>query len=176
MENDSNSELIREIEVRRVRPEEYADAGDVTASAWGLGSPEDQEWSSFRERIADVASRDAVANVFIATDGDRILGSVTLEMEGRIGDEENSTPLLPDEAHVRVLGVAPGASRRGVGQLLMRYCADVARQNGKTRLTLNTSVKNSTAQAFYEAIGYKRLTDLELEDGSKLCSYELNLR
>ena len=84
--------------------------------------------------------------------------------------------LDPKNVPALMLGVAPGASRRGVGQLLMRYCADVARQNGKTRLTLSTSVKNSTAQAFYEAIGYKRLTDLELEDGSKLCSYELNLR
>lgn len=68
------------IEVRRVRPEEYVDAGEVTASAWGpTGSLEDQGWLSFRARIADVASRDAVAAVYIAAEGDRILGSVTLE-------------------------------------------------------------------------------------------------
>ncbi|MGC2486680.1 MAG: GNAT family N-acetyltransferase [Acidimicrobiales bacterium] len=131
------------IEVRRVRPEEYDDAGEVTASAWGLkGSQEDQEWSSFRARVADVAGRDAVAMVFIATEDDRILGSVTLEINEHIGDEEHSTPLLPDEGHVRVLGVAPEARRKGVGQILMSYCADVARQNGKARLTLNTSARN----------------------------------
>ena len=39
---------------------------------------------------------------------------MTLELEDRIGDEENPTPLLPDEAHVRLLGVAPGALRRGL--------------------------------------------------------------
>jgi ribosomal protein S18 acetylase RimI-like enzyme len=165
------------IEVRRVRPEEDVVAGEVTASAWGpAGSPEDQEWLSFRARISDVTSRDAVAIVYIATEDNCILGSVTLEMEDRIGDEENLTPLAIDEAHVRVLGVAPAARRRGVGQILMSHCADVARRNGKARLTLNTSVKNSSAQSFYQAIGYVRLTDLELEDGSKLCSYELKLR
>jgi ribosomal protein S18 acetylase RimI-like enzyme len=165
------------IEVRRVRPEEYVDAGEVTASAWGpTGSLEDRKWVSFRARIADVASRDAVAAVYIATEGDRILGSVTLEMQDRIVNEENSAPLAPEEAHVRVLGVAPAARRGGVGQMLMSHCANVARQNGKTRMTLNTSVKNLAAQSFYEAIGYVRLPDIELEDGSRLCAYELNLR
>ena len=165
------------IEIRRVRPEEYVDAGEVTASAWGpTGSLEDQGWLSFRTRIADVASRDAIAAVYVATEGDRILGSVTLEMEDRIVDRENSAPLAPDEAHVRFLGVVPAARRRGVGQILMSHCANVARQNGKARLTLNTSVKNLAAQSFYESIGYMRLLDIELEGGPRLCSYELNLR
>lgn len=165
------------IEVRRVRPEEYVDAGEVTASAWGTtGSLEDRRWVSFRARIADVASRDAVAAVYIATEDDRILGSVTLEMQDRIVDEENSAPLAPEEAHVRVLGVAPAERRRAVGQMLMRHSANVARQNGKVRLTLNTSVKNLVAQRFYETIGYVRLPDIELEDGPRLCAYVLNLR
>ncbi|MGC2486799.1 MAG: GNAT family N-acetyltransferase [Acidimicrobiales bacterium] len=165
------------IEVRRVRPEEYVDAGDVTASAWGPGgSPDDESWLSFRARVADVVGRDVVAVVFIATENDCILGSVTLEMDDRIEDPESLPPLAHDEAHVRVLGVAPAARRRGVGRILMCHCADVARGRGKTRLTLNTSVKNSTAQAFYEAIGFVRLHNLELEDGSQLRSYELNLR
>jgi ribosomal protein S18 acetylase RimI-like enzyme len=131
---------------------------------------------SFRTRIADVASRDAVAAVYIATEDDRILGSVTLELEDRIVDGENSAPLAPDEAHVRVLGVTPAARRRAVGQILMNHCATLARQNGKARLTLNTSVKNVAAQSFYETIGYTRLPDIELGDGSRLCSYELKLR
>ena len=164
------------IEVRRVRPEEYVDTGEVTASAWGpRGSLEDGGWLSFRARVADVASRDTVAAVYIATEGGRILGSVTLETEERVVEEENSTVLAREEAHVRVLGVAPEARRRGVGRILMRHCANVARQIGKARLTLNTSLENLSAQRFYESIGYTRLQDIGLEDGTKLCSYELNL-
>lgn len=165
------------IEVRRIRPEEYADAGEVTASAWEpAGTRENEASSSFRNRVADVAGRDSVAKVFVAIEGGNILGSVTLEMGDRVGDEKFSTPLPLDEAHVRVLGVAPAVQRRGVAKMLMNYCEDVARRDGKTRLTLNTSVNNMSAQSFYEAIGYKRQEDLELEDGSKLCQYELKLR
>lgn len=165
------------IEVRRVRPEEYVIAGAVTASAWGpIGSLEDKEWLTFRSRVADVASRNTVAAVYIAAEGGHILGSVTLETEGRVVDDENPATLAPEEAHVRVLGVAPDARRRGVGRILMNHCADVARQSGKARLTLNTSSQNSSAQKFYESLGFTRLPDIELEDGSKLCSYELNLQ
>lgn len=165
------------IEVRRVCAEEYVDAGEVTASAWTpTGSLEDKGWLSFRARVADVASRDTVAAVYVATEDGRILGSVTLETEKRVVDKEDSTTLSPEEAHVRVLGVAPEARRRGVGRVLMSHCADVARKNGKARLTLNTSSKNVLAQNFYESIGYMRLSDIELADGSILCSYELNLR
>jgi ribosomal protein S18 acetylase RimI-like enzyme len=58
----------------------------------------------------------------------------------------------------------------------MSHCADVARQNGKARLTLNTSLKNVTAQNFYESIGYVRLSNIQSANGSILCSYELKLR
>jgi ribosomal protein S18 acetylase RimI-like enzyme len=125
--------------------------------------------------VADVASRDTVAAVYIATEGGRIVGSVTLETEERVVDGENSTTLAPEEAHVRVLGVAPEARRTGVGRVLMMHCAEVARRKGKTRLTVNTSLNNSSAQSFYESIGYTRLPDIELADGSNLCSFELNL-
>jgi ribosomal protein S18 acetylase RimI-like enzyme len=148
------------IEVRRVRPEEYTLAGEITASAWEpAGSLKDQGWLSFRARIADVAGRDAVAAVYIATEDARVLGSVTLETGKRVVDEVHSAALAVEEAHVRVLGVAPEVRRRGVGRLLMSHCADVSRQNGKIRLTSNTSLKNVRAQNFYESIGYTRLSE-----------------
>ncbi len=163
------------IEVRRVRPDEYLDAGEVTASAWEPAEALDEErWLSFRSQVADIAGRDSVAFVYVATNGGRILGSVTLETGRRI-DSENPKPLAPQEAHVRVLGVTPEARRQGDAGLLMNYCADVARRQGKDTLTLNTSVENAVAQSFYEAIGYVRLPDVDLKDGSRVCAYELNL-
>ena len=100
------------IEVRRVRPDEYAEAGRATASAWQpIASPDDPAWLAFRSRIADVAGRDAAATVYVAIDDGRIVGSVTLEMSDRITDGDNPTALAPDEAHVRVLAVTPEARR-----------------------------------------------------------------
>ena len=164
------------IQVRRVRPDEYAEAGKVTASAWQpIGSSDDPIWLAFRARVADIAGRDRVASVYVATEGGHILGSVTLEVDGRLADEDNPAPLAPDEAHVRLLAVTPTARRRGVGACLMSHCASVARQRGKARLTLNTSEGNVTAHHFYEAIGFVRLADIVRHDGTALRSYGLTL-
>jgi hypothetical protein len=82
------------IEVRRVRPDEYADAGEVTASAWQpIGSPDDPNWLAFRARVADIALRDRIASVYVATEGGHILGSVTLEVDARLADEDNPAPV-----------------------------------------------------------------------------------
>ena len=164
------------IEVRRVRPDEYADAGEVTASAWQpIGSPDDPSWLAFRARVADIALRDRIASVYVATEGGHILGSVTLEVDARLADEDNPAPLAPDEAHVRLLAVTPAARRRGVGACLMSQCASVARERGKARLTLNTAEGNVTAQRFYEAIGFVRLANIVRDDGTALRSYGLTL-
>ena len=80
-------------------------------------------------------------------------------MSDRITDGDNPTALAPDEAHVRVRGDARGAHPHGVGERLMSHCASVARTKGKSRLTLNTSEANTTAQRFYEAIGFVRLPE-----------------
>ncbi len=101
-----------------------------------------------------------------------MLGSVTLELDARIADSDNPGALATDEAHVRLLAVAPVARRLGVGRTLMEHCAAVARDRGKARLTLNTSQGNIPAQRFYEAIGFVRLPGRPLRDGSALCSYE----
>lgn len=157
-------------------PDEYADAGELTASAWHpMGSPDDPSWLAFRAYVADIAGRDAIAWVYVATEDGRILGSVTLELNDRVADEDNPTPRAPDEAHVRFLAVTPAARRLGVGARLMSHCALVARQNGKARLTLNTSEGNTTAQRFYEAIGFARLPDMIGQDGSTLRAYEFGL-
>jgi hypothetical protein len=68
------------------------------------------------------------------------------------------------------INAAPSSVRRRYSP---SHCASVAHQNGKARLTLNTSEGNATAQRFYEAIGFARLPDMIREDGSTLRAYEL---
>ena len=57
------------------------------------------------------------------------------------------------------LFVVPGARRAGVGKLLLRAAADYGKAVGAVRLTLSTEVTNESAQALYEAEGWKRQTD-----------------
>ena len=54
------------------------------------------------------------------------------------------------------LFVVPGRRRTGVGSALLHAAVDYARSLGAVRVTLNTDIQNATAQATYEAGGWKR--------------------
>ena len=54
------------------------------------------------------------------------------------------------------LFVVPGQRRSGVGSALLRAATEHARSLGAIRVTLNTDIQNTPAQAVYEARGWKR--------------------
>ena len=159
------------MEVREARPEEYDEAGRVTALAYReFARPGDRDWEAYLERIADVASRARVAPVLVAVEDGRILGSATLELDGRIEDDD--PPIEPDEAHVRMLGVHPDHRGRGVARALMEACVERARAAGRTRLTLATTRRMTAAQRMYERMGFERRADRVFPDGFVLLRYE----
>lgn len=161
--------------MRRATPGEYAEAGRVTALAYReFVQPEDQDWHEYLDRIADVAGRAERTMILVAVEDGRILGSVTLELEGRT-EEGDDHPLQPDEAHIRMLGVDPAARRRGVARMLMDACFAEARAAGKRRFSLNTTQRMRAAQAMYEAMGFRRTEDRVFPDGFVLLSYEKDL-
>jgi len=168
------------IEIREARPAEYEEAGRVTADAYReFASPERKGWDEYLVRIADVADRAKRTTILVAVEDGHVLGTVTLELEdrtdsGRRGGNE-SGPLEPGQAHVRMLGVAPEARGRGLGRLLMDACIEEARRAGKTVLTLNTTERMKAARAMYESMGFTRTPDVVFPDGFVLLAYELPL-
>ncbi|HEX9122715.1 MAG TPA: GNAT family N-acetyltransferase [Actinomycetota bacterium] len=161
------------IEVRPVRPEEVDEAGDVTALAYReFATPGDPGWEEYLGRIADVGERHGRTRVLVAVEGGVILGSVTLELEGRTEPADDHEPLAPDEAHVRMLGVHPDHRRRGVARRLMEACFDEARRAGRTRISLSTTKRMRAAQQMYESFGFRRTADRVFPDGFVLLGYE----
>jgi ribosomal protein S18 acetylase RimI-like enzyme len=159
-------------EVREARPEEYAEAGEITALAYReFQRPDDPGWEDYLRRISDVEGRAERTTILVAVQDGRILGSATLELDARVEPEDDPS-LAPEEAHIRMLGVHPGARRRGVAKLLMAACLDLARQRGKTRMTLHTTQRMRAAQAMYERMGFERLPDRVFPDGFVLLTYE----
>lgn len=65
------------------------------------------------------------------------------------------------------LFVDPGARRAGVGAALLEAAAEYARRVNALRLVLSTELTNTTAQALYEKLGWKRNTEF--------CTYQLAL-
>ena len=140
--------------VRVARPEDYEEAGRMTALAYSeFAPPAHDDWQNYLDRIQDVASRAGRTTVLVASDGERILGSATLELDSVIGDEGR---LGADEANLRMLGVAPEARGRGAGRALVQACIERAKAAGKTVLTLRTAPEMTSAQSLYESIGFSR--------------------
>ena len=156
------------IEVRPVAPGEYDEAGRVTADAYREFADGD-DWDRYLRKIADVGGRADIALVLAAVEEDRILGTLTLELDRRIDGDD--PPLPPGEAHVRMLGVAPGARGRGVARALLDASFARAREAGRTRISLHTTQRMRAAQAMYEALGFERLPDRVFPDGFVLLSY-----
>src|SRR3990172_12536910 len=112
------------MEIRRVRPEEYEEAGEVTALAYREHSRPGDDWEEYFTRLREVGAREGAAIVLIAVDDGRILGTVTLELDERIEGGHEREPLAPGEAHIRMLGVHPEARRRGGAKALMGRCIE----------------------------------------------------
>ncbi len=162
------------VEIREARPDEYVEAGRVTALAYReFVRPNDADWEEYLERIADIEGRASRTTILVAVEDDRILGSATLELEGRTDDQDGE--LAPEEAHIRMLGIHPDARRRGIAKALMAACLERARRHGKTRITLHTTHRMRAAQAMYGSLGFERRDDLVFPDGFVLLTYERSL-
>jgi GNAT superfamily N-acetyltransferase len=157
------------VEVRPAQPEEYEEAGRVTALAYREFA-DGGSWDRYLDLIADVGARAHVGVVLIAVEDGRILGSATLELDERIEDDDD--PLPPDQAEIRMLGVDPDQRGRGVARALMDACFAWAARAGKTRMLLHTTQRMEAAQAMYEAMAFERLPDRVFPDGFVLLTYE----
>jgi ribosomal protein S18 acetylase RimI-like enzyme len=158
-------------EVRPARPEEFEEAGRVTALAYQeFARPGEAAWEEYLARIADVPARADRAHVLVAVEDGRILGSATLELSERI--EADDPPLPAEEAHIRMLGVHPDARGRGVARALIEACFRRAATEGRSRMTLHTTERMRAAQAMYGRMGFERLADRVFPDGFVLLTYQ----
>jgi ribosomal protein S18 acetylase RimI-like enzyme len=164
-----------DIEIRPVGENELAVAGAATAAAYrefaAGGSP---GWEAYFARIADVAGRAGRATVLVVLMGGVIAGSATLEIDSRM-NPDSSPPLAADEAHLRMLGIAPEFRRRGIARALVIACITFAREHGKRRLTLDTSPAMTAAQRLYSTLGFVPTGEHRTPDGVRLLGYALDI-
>ncbi|MEV4351321.1 GNAT family N-acetyltransferase [Actinoplanes sp. NPDC049596] len=134
----------------RIRPYEPADRDRALALAERLriGVAPWRDPDAVREAVTGWV-RDSVdrGEVLVAERDGRVDGLVTLGLRRHFtGDTD---------AYVGELVVDAAAERRGLGTLLVRAAEQWARERGLTRLTLETGAANTTARAFYAALGYR---------------------
>jgi ribosomal protein S18 acetylase RimI-like enzyme len=169
------------LDIHLVRPEEYEAAGQVTAAAYREFVPQRHgddwnadDWNGYLELLADVAGRVDRTAVLVAVDEGRIVGCVTLEEDGTVGDDDEEPE--PGATHVRMLGVDPAARGKGVGRALMHSVIERARSQGRRFVTLRTTERMTTAQRLYSSLGFERDVDHDMVfDDFRLLAFRMPL-
>jgi ribosomal protein S18 acetylase RimI-like enzyme len=160
--------------IREARAGELAAVGRLSAGVYGsegLAPP------AYLPVLRDAAARAAapLTEVVVAVEeaGGLILGALTLCQHG----SPFADLAVEGEAEVRILAVRASARRRGIGEALLRHCAQRARSLGCRRLVLSTQPAMVTAQRLYERAGFRRVheRDLRLRETVTLLAYALNL-
>ena len=127
-------------------------AGEVIRRAYfGLdGYPHDPDYD---EVIADVASRVDDTLVLGAFFGDCIVGCLTY-----VGSVDNAHAEHDDSsaASFRYFGIDPTAQGSGVGEAMVLWVIERARNDGKQRVLIHTLTMMTAATRLYERLGFVR--------------------
>jgi GNAT superfamily N-acetyltransferase len=163
------------MQVTDIDPAQFGALGELTVRAYRAlpGRPPSPGYEAL---LRDVATRAAVDRVLVAVDElGAVVGGVTY-----VADD--SSPYAEftggDTAGFRMLAVDPAAQGAGIGRALIAACIDLARADGKRRLTLLTTEAMTAAHRLYERFGFRRTPefDMMVENGRlRLMSYALAL-
>jgi ribosomal protein S18 acetylase RimI-like enzyme len=146
------------MEIRRVRPEEYAALGLITVSAYRQlfgGGP----LGPYEAQLVDVSRRAEDSEVYVALGEDNsVLGGVTyVPGSDRVMSEFSDT----NAAGIRMLAVDPHHQGAGVGRALAEACVHRARSDGRRRIILHSTPVMTAAHHIYEQLGFVRTPELD---------------
>jgi len=131
-------------------------------------------WERYLADIVDVRSRLDSADLIVAEDLGRIVGSVTFYPEGSRSTREDWPA---GWAGIRLLAVHPDARRRGIGRALMDECIRRSRAMGSPSLGLHTTRIMDVAREMYERMGFVRIPEYDFHPapGVVVMVYRLDL-
>ncbi len=141
------------MELRPARPEEIDALGELTLAAYEeflLGAED-----GYRVHVRDAARRAREAELWVAAEGDELLGCVTYCPPGSPWREISRD----DEGEFRMLAVHPRARGRGAGLALAGVCEQRAREHGATGMVLSSLADMTAAHRVYARLGYSRAPD-----------------
>lgn len=102
------------------------------------------------DQLADTARRAREAEIWVAVEDGRVLGSVTFCVAGSSFREIAHD----DEGEFRMLAVNPAARGRGVGQALVELCVRRSRELGYAGVRMSTMEQMTSAHRVYGRLGF----------------------
>ncbi|MBC2643664.1 MULTISPECIES: GNAT family N-acetyltransferase [unclassified Rhodococcus (in: high G+C Gram-positive bacteria)] len=137
------------IEIRNATPDDYEAVADLTVIAY-VGGGFVESHDPYTHRLRDTAERAEHADVRVAVQEGRIVGSVTIA--------EPASPYAdvaqPGELEFRMLAVSPDARGAGVGTALVRHVLDTAYDRGDRAVVMSTQPDMEDARRIYDRNGF----------------------
>jgi GNAT superfamily N-acetyltransferase len=145
--------------VRPAHPHELGRAGELTVEAYDADGYLVED-DPYLDTLRDAARRATEAEVYVAM--------LPEEPGHPVGTVTYCVPPSPwtelareDEGEIRMLGVAPSARRRGVGEALVSACIERSRELGHTAVVLSSLPVQVAAHRVYARLGFRRTPDLD---------------
>ncbi|GAA2347751.1 GNAT family N-acetyltransferase [Saccharopolyspora halophila] len=158
--------------IRPARPAEYPVIGEIAANAYAEAGnlPAD---GSYGPVLRDAADRADKAELLVALDGDKPVGTVTVVRP----DEPYAEICRPGELEFRMLAVAPQAAGGGVGRRLVEAVFDRARAEERGRVVLCVQDSAEVPRQLYHRLGFQRLPERDWSPKAdiRLLAYYLEL-
>ena len=139
--------------------------GELTAAAYVRdGILDADHW--YAAELRDAAGRAAEAELLVAVEQDRVVGTITRAPYGTPWAEIAG----PGEHELRMLAVDPVARGRGVAEALVRDAIRRAGADGAAAVVLTTVSTMTAAQRLYARLGMARVPerDWTVEAGAAL--------
>jgi putative glutathione S-transferase len=148
--------------LRLARPDEFDEVGRVLQAAFSAGC-----WvtPTYRDHLARIAERAAVAHVWVVADADGILGAVLTPRPELHRD---------DLFTFNILGVGPRGRGLDLGWQLTDHSVALARAYGYPGLEIRSSPQMTAAHALYHRYGFVRRTEWEtavVDSGQRLFAF-----
>ncbi len=150
------------LEIRRIRSGEYDEVGELIVGSYGhngyLVLPDGSFDDDYADELRAADRRDDEAEVWVAVDGDELLGCVTW---CQAGSPYRELAVDDSQAEFRGLAVAPAARGRGAGRALVEYCLERARSERLSEVVLCSLPEMRPAHSLYESLGFARRPELD---------------
>jgi GNAT superfamily N-acetyltransferase len=174
--------------IREARAEELDETARILVAAFEEHRPPADSavtpqqrvaFERYLEDIANVRSRRGAADLFVAVDADRLVGTGTL-YPPRLAPTypgPHAPPPWPSEwATLRLLGVPPAHRGRGIGRMLVEARIERARALGAPVVALHTSFEVS--RSMYQRLGWQRASEYDYFPAAEILAeaYILALR
>ena len=166
------------LEIRRIRPQEHQLVGELIVRGYDhngyLVMPDGGYDHEYAGMLAASAERDAEAELWLAVDGDDVLGCVTW---CPVGSPYRELAIADTQGEFRGLAVEPSARGRGIGKALVAHCMDRARADGLDEVVLCSLPEMTNAHRLYESFGFRRREELDWSpfDGVTLWAFSAAL-